>query len=607
VLNTRPVLDISGRLLLFESQANDLVDGDRNLAPDVFLVHLERGQLELISRADPSLVQSSGTRDIKAFRPQAVSADGRRVALESTEPFLAEGDSNGEQQDIFVADSNRGVQLVSGLPDGIPGAADYAFSPSLSADGQYVTFVQRPVGIPGQRVLWRNLAGTNAIVVFSTGTDPLPGEFSQVLRLRTPAISSDGRYVAFFKSDMYHEFYIADMFDAVPTIRTLMVDGQGWSIVIGLAFSPDGRWLLYVKSSASTLSELGIYAVDLLKGGIHRVSYGPGFAPTAALPLSPDAPGSFVRFTADSRFAFYVDGSNGAVMRHELTASNANTLVCTACRKPSPSADGRLVAVEMASPSYVPHGIVLINMETGQTNLVSVNATGTGDGNGPSRNPMLSYDGRFVVFGSQASDLVTGDNNGFSDIFVRDLPRNTTLLVSLNQHGTAPGNAPSQFPILAADGRSVFFMSFASDLVENDSSRNRDLFQLQLRGPDSDQDGLPDDWELAYFDTLDRDGHGDFDGDGQSDEQEYRAGTDPTNRGSVFQVFALEQLPGGSRKLLWNSAPGRRYLPEYRDGVDAKSWTYLGPIVLAAGTTCTSIDARLLSSSTRFYRVRLVD
>ena len=44
---------------------------------------------------------------------------------------------------------------------------------------------------------------------------------------------------------------------------------------------------------------------------------------------------------------------------------------------------------------------------------------------------------------------------------------------------------------------------------------------------DSDHDGLPDDWEMKYFGTLDRDGTGDYDGDGISDLDEYRNGTDP--------------------------------------------------------------------------------
>jgi len=82
-------------------------------------------------------------------------------------------------------------------------------------------------------------------------------------------------------------------------------------------------------------------------------------------------------------------------------------------------------------------------------------------------------------------------------------------------------------PVLGGDGRTVLFQSFASDLVAQDFNNNRDIFVLRLGSGDSDGDGLDDDWELAYFGTLARDGTGDFDGGGQTDLAEYRAGTNP--------------------------------------------------------------------------------
>jgi Tol biopolymer transport system component len=82
------------------------------------------------------------------------------------------------------------------------------------------------------------------------------------------------------------------------------------------------------------------------------------------------------------------------------------------------------------------------------------------------RKPVISGDGRFVVFGSRASDLVTNDLNNYPDIFVRDRLLGTTMLISRNVNGTS-GNAASMLrPIMAADGRTVVFHSMASDLVE---------------------------------------------------------------------------------------------------------------------------------------------
>jgi len=70
---------------------------------------------------------------------------------------------------------------------------------------------------------------------------------------------------------------------------------------------------------------------------------------------------------------------------------------------------------------------------------VSVNASGTAGGNDDSSSPLLTFDGRYVIFASRASDLVNNDTNNHTDIFVRDLAATNTLLVSLNRDGTRLG------------------------------------------------------------------------------------------------------------------------------------------------------------------------
>src|SRR5207253_9976348 len=128
----------------------------------------------------------------------------------------------------------------------------------------------------------------------------------------------------------------------------------------------------------------------------------------------------------------------------------------------------------------------------------------------------------------------------------------TTLLASLNLQGTGPGNGLSSKPVLAANGRTVVFQSFASDLVPGDYNELRDVFVLRLGGPDSDGDGMDDDWEMAYFGTLARDGKGDFDGDGRTDLEEFQAGTDPTDNGSVLRALTLSPMGGGATRLIWS-------------------------------------------------------
>ncbi|HLA12067.1 MAG TPA: CHRD domain-containing protein [Pyrinomonadaceae bacterium] len=117
------------------------------------------------------------------------------------------------------------------------------------------------------------------------------------------------------------------------------------------------------------------------------------------------------------------------------------------------------------------------------TTLVSVNSSGTATANGLSQVPVISADGRFVAFVSNATDLsTTPDNNNTSDVFVRDLQTNTSKLVTINSPGTATGNNISEAPVISADGRFVAFASRATDLVTSaDNNNNVDIFVRDLQ------------------------------------------------------------------------------------------------------------------------------
>ena len=110
------------------------------------------------------------------------------------------------------------------------------------------------------------------------------------------------------------------------------------------------------------------------------------------------------------------------------------------------------------------------DLQLGTTTLVSINRFGTGSGNSFSIVPVISADGRFVAFSSNASDLTANDTNTTSDLFVRDLQMGTTTLVSINRFGTGSGNNVSFAPVISADGRFVAFQSGASDLTANDTN-----------------------------------------------------------------------------------------------------------------------------------------
>jgi len=154
---------------------------------------------------------------------------------------------------------------------------------------------------------------------------------------------------------------------------------------------------------------------------------------------------------------------------------------------PVVSADGRFVAFTSFASDLAPddtndtYDVFVRDLKTGTTTLVSVNSAGNGSGNGLSFVSCISANGRFVAFISLASDLADNDTNGDQDVFVRDLKTGTTTLVSVNRAGTASGNGFSEFPVMSADGRFVAFESVADDLVANDANRSVDVFVRDLK------------------------------------------------------------------------------------------------------------------------------
>lgn len=110
----------------------------------------------------------------------------------------------------------------------------------------------------------------------------------------------------------------------------------------------------------------------------------------------------------------------------------------------------------------------------GRLYLVSKNSSGT-IGDSQSYQPDVSNDGRYVVFASDATNLVADDDNGAADIFVYDRQENTFEIVSLQSDGDQSNNN-SYEPAISGDGRWVVFCSFASNLVGSDDNNRPDTF-----------------------------------------------------------------------------------------------------------------------------------
>ncbi|MDX6706635.1 MAG: hypothetical protein QOI48_2481 [Solirubrobacteraceae bacterium] len=218
-----------------------------------------------------------------------------------------------------------------------------------------------------------------------------------------------------------------------------------------------------------------------------------GNSPSRLPSISAD--GRFVAFqsTAANLDPADTDPSSDIFVRD--TQTNATALVSRASgpsgangsgesMAPDISADGRYVVFQSTAANLDPADVdstidvFVRDLQASTTRLVS-RATGESGVNsdGASGAPTISADGRYVVFESVATNLNLADTDPVSDVFVRDLPGNTTTLVSRAPGaGGVKGDAGSTSPDISANGRYVAFSSLSTNLHADDTDGLADIF-----------------------------------------------------------------------------------------------------------------------------------
>jgi Tol biopolymer transport system component len=173
---------------------------------------------------------------------------------------------------------------------------------------------------------------------------------------------------------------------------------------------------------------------------------------------------------------------------------------------PSISADGRFVLFLSEATNLVPggtnsaRGLFVRDLSIGKTTVVSVASDGT-LANGQSGSHSISADGRFVAFSSRATNLVPGDTNSIADLFVHDLMTGETTRVSVASDGSQ-ANSGSASPSISADGRFVAFNSEATNLVPGDTNGGQDVFVHDLMTGETTRVSVASDGTQANIDSF---------------------------------------------------------------------------------------------------------
>jgi len=120
---------------------------------------------------------------------------------------------------------------------------------------------------------------------------------------------------------------------------------------------------------------------------------------------------------------------------------------------------------------------------------------------------------------------------------------------------------------------------------------------------DTDNDGMADSWEQSHFQTLSRDGSGDFDNDGFSDVAEFLAGTLPNDQNSLLRMNRNVTNNVTQTTVGWSSVIGKTYRVQYKNHLTDTGWNDLAGIVTATGTNAVKVDVTSAGEPQRFYRV----
>jgi Tol biopolymer transport system component len=275
------------------------------------------------------------------------------------------------------------------------------------------------------------------------------------------------------------------------SVSTAGAQGPGESY--NPAISADGRYLVFVSDSNNlvpddTNNATDVFLYDRQTGTTERINLGPGGAQAQG------GGGSCHCISADGRFVVFgsadpnlVSGDTNNIgdlfVRDRQTATTTRVNVATGGGEangpsstfsgfgPVISADGRYVAFMSSATNLVANDtnavddVFLHDRQAGTTVRVSV-AAGGAQANNVSYPSSMSSDGRYVVFISNATNLVAADTLPDDDVYVRDLQAGTTTLVSATAGGVK-GNNFSREASISADGRFVAFLSMATNLGDD--------------------------------------------------------------------------------------------------------------------------------------------
>ncbi len=388
--------------------------------------------------------------------------------------------------------------------------------PRISGDGRYVLFADdaprlTPAGeLPGMHLFVHDrMLGTTTAMRSSVTGQIVVLDPATSIDESSPHLSRDARWVVFEtpQSDLvqgdtngFRDVFLMERSTGDVVLASLANNGAqgnantGETDAVGPSVSEDGRFVAFC-SNASNLVAGDINNVrdafvrDLQLGTTELVN-----VPFAGTPhdfvISCDmsADGRYVAFTSPGPLGWQAVFVRDRLLSTTMLVSQLGGVLPDAnCHDARISGDGSLVVFDSLATNLMPpatlHQMNVFAVSTTGTALELVSASSAGsEGNGWSLWGMPSFDGRFVVFDSYASDLAQPDLDVTLDVFTRDRQAGTTRIASVTIDPTAPGESGFQSSI-GDDDHAVAFRSLSSAMVAGDTNGDHDVFVRDLQSP----------------------------------------------------------------------------------------------------------------------------
>lgn len=383
-----------------------------------------------------------------------------------------------------------------------------SFRNAISGDGSVIAFRSEATNLSAVdnnpiSDIFAHDRNSGVTTLVSVGLGGAPSDGSSY----DPAIDSTGRYVAFESAGTnlvagdgngIADVFIRDLETMTTALISVSIGGTaGGNVSSAPSISGDGNVVAFVSFADDlALPARGypfsdIYVRDRAAAATRRVSVATDNTPSDGTSNSPavSRDGRFVAFESDG--ANLVAGDNNAArdvfvrdlvahVTERVSVSSANAQGDDHSFRPVVSGDGRYVAFRSQASNLVPNDnngvpdIFLRDRQAGTTEIVSVSSAGE-IGDGASNHPAITDDGRYVVFKSAAANLVAGDTNAQEDVFIRDRQLGTTRRLTVGLSGEEP-DGPSGECRISAGGGAVSFQSQASNLVSGDTNGADDVF-----------------------------------------------------------------------------------------------------------------------------------